>query len=269
MLVLGAAILHASWNALVKVEDDRLVVLGGLVATHLAVAAIGVWFFPLPDAATWPFVLAGAAVHTAYKLFLSQAYHHGDFGLVYPVARGVAPLLVALFAFLWLGERLSFFGIVAVVLMVGAILSLAKGGGGSPKAVGLALGTGLMIATYTVIDGAGARTLGNPHSYYLWMTLIDSLLFLGIVGARRENVVRRIARHWRPGLATGVMSVAAYWLVVWALSQSPMALVSALRETSTVFAALISTLWLKEGATRHRLVATGFVAFGAVLLRAA
>jgi len=266
--VLGAAILHASWNALVKLEGDHLVVLGGLMVTHVVVAAALVWFFPLPNAAAWPYILAGAAVHTTYKLFLAQAYQHGDFGLVYPIARGAAPLLVALFAWLWLGETLPLAGLIAVMLMVGAIVSLARRGGGSPRAVGLALATGLMIASYTVIDGAGARTLGNPHSYYLWMTLIDALLLLGIVCARRENAFSRIGKRWRPGLAAGLMSIAAYWLVVWALSQTPMALVSAVRETSVVFAALIATVVLKEGSARRRLLAALVVAIGLVLLRA-
>jgi drug/metabolite transporter (DMT)-like permease len=266
--VLGAAILHAGWNALVKVEGDRLVVLGGFVATHLAVAVVGIWFFPLPGAATWPYILAGGAVHTSYKLFLIQAYRHGDFGLVYPIARGTAPLLVALFAWLWLGETLPPLGLVAVLIMTGSILSLARSGGGSLHAVAMALGTGLMIATYTVIDGAGARTLGNPHSYFLWMVLVDSLLFLGIVCARRKNAIGRMAKRWRPGLVAGLMSLAAYWLVVWALSSVPMALVSAVRETSVVFAALIATLVLKEGKAPHRILAAVTVAFGIVLLRA-
>jgi drug/metabolite transporter (DMT)-like permease len=267
--VLGAAILHACWNALVKIEGDRLVVLGGLMLTHLAIAVPLIWFFPLPSAAAWPYILAGAAVHSIYKLFLSRAYHHGDFGLVYPVARGTAPLLVALFAWIFLGEVLPLAGLLAVILMVGAILSLARFGGGSPRAVSLALVTGLMIATYTVIDGAGARALGNPHSYYLWMTLVDALLLLAIVCARRENAISRIAKRWRPGLAAGLMSIAAYWLVVWALSQTPMALVSAVRETSVVFAALIATVFLKEGNARQRIFAAICVAAGLILLRAA
>ena len=267
--MLGAAILHASWNALVKVEGDRLVVLGGFATTHLAVAVLGIWFFPLPSAAAWPYVLAGGAVHTAYKLFLSRAYHHGDFGLVYPIARGTAPLLVALFAWLWLGETLPLLGLVAVLIMAGTIFSLVRSGGGSFNAVAMALGTGLMIATYTVIDGAGARAMGNPHSYFLWMEVVDSLLFLSTVCARRRNAIARIAARWRPGLAAGLMSVAAYWLVVWALSQTPMALVSAVRETSVVFAALIATMLLKEGKAGHRILAAVAVVFGIVLLRVA
>jgi drug/metabolite transporter (DMT)-like permease len=266
--VLGAAILHASWNALVKVEGDRLVVLGGFVATHLVVAAAGIWFFPLPTAAAWPYILAGGAVHTGYKMFLAEAYHHGDFGLVYPIARGAAPLLVALFAWLWWGETLPPTGFIAMLIMTGAIVSLSWRGNGSFKAAALALATGLMIATYTVIDGGGARILGNPHSYFLWMVLVDAVLFLSIVCVRRQNAVSRIANRWRPGLAAGVMSLAAYWLVVWGLSQSPMALVSAVRETSVVFAALIATVLLKEGNARHRILAAVAVAFGIVLLRA-
>ncbi len=267
-LVLGAAILHASWNALVKVEGDHLVVLGGFVATHAMVSAVGIWFFPLPNAAAWPYILASAAVHNLYKLLLSQAYRHGDFGLVYPIARGAAPLVVALFAWLWLGETLPPTGIIAVLIMAGAILSLTRRGGASPRAVGFALGTGLMIATYTVIDGTGARTLGNPHSYFLWMVLIDAVLFIPVVCALRENAIQRIVRSWRPVLIAGLMSVVAYWLVIWALSQSPMALVSAVRETSVVFAALIATVLLKEGNARHRILAAIAVAFGIVLLRA-
>ncbi len=267
--MLAAAVLHACWNALVKLEGDRLVVLGGFVTTHVVVGAVGIWFFPLPGADVWPYILAGAVVHTGYKLFLAQAYDHGDFGLVYPIARGTAPLLVALFAWAWLGETLSPMGLIAVGIMAASILSLARYGGGSPRAVALAFATGLMIATYTVIDGSGARVMGNPHSYFLWLIIIDSLLFLTVVCALRENAFARIARRWRPGLMAGLMSIAAYWLVVWALSQTPMALVSAVRETSVVFAALIATFVLKEGGARHRILAALAVAAGLVLLRVA
>ncbi len=264
--MLGAAVLHACWNVLIKLEGDRLVVLGGFVTTHVAVGAVGVWFFPLPGPAVWPYILVGAVVHTGYKLFLSKAYDHGDFGLVYPIARGTAPLLVALFAWIWLGESLSPMGLVAVAGMAAAILSLAHRGGWSPQAVAFALGTGLMIASYTVIDGSGARAMGNPHSYFLWLIIVDSLLFLAVVCARRENALARIARRWRPGLLAGLMSIAAYWLVVWALSQTTMAMVSAVRETSVVFAALIATVMLKEGDARHRILAALAVAAGLVLL---
>ena len=266
--MLAAAILHASWNALIKLEGDRLVVLGGFVATHAMVSIALIWFFPLPNAAAWPYIIASAVVHSSYKLFLVQAYQHGDFGLVYPIARGAAPLLVVLFAWIWVGEVLPYQSLIAVALMAGAILTLARYGGGSPRAVALALATGLMIATYTVIDGAGARVLGNPHSYFLWMVLVDAVVFIPVVCALRKNAITRIARRWRPGLIAAMMSIVAYWLVIWALSQTPMALVSAVRETSVVFAALIAAVMFKEGKARQRILSALAVVAGLVLLAA-
>jgi len=271
MLVLLAAVMHATWNAMIKVNDDRL------VATALMAGATGIAgllmtpFVPLPNAEAWPFLIGTTFVHSGYLFFLVQAYSHGDFGQTYPIARGTAPLLSAVASVFLLGEVLSPIEWVAVALIGGGIMSLAIHGIGSithnPKGVIYALITACFIATYTVIDATGARASDVVHSYVIWLFLLHGIPLLIFTMAIRGRVFWRVAqRHWLPCTFGGVIGLLAYWIVLWALTFTNVAPVAALRETSVIFGAIIAAVFLKERFGWQRIAAAAVVATGVYLL---
>lgn len=270
-LVLVAAALHAGWNLLIKMGGDKLTTAGLLVAISSLICLFLLPFFPLPPAAAWPFIVASALLHTAYRLFLVRAYHHGDMGVVYPVARGLSPVLIALGALVFAGETLSAGKMAGIAIIATGIcgLTLTDGWRGLPlMAIALALGTSVFIACYTVVDGLGSRLADNVHAYFIWMKVLDGAMFTGLMLALRGRAFLAAARvNWRPGLAGAVMSTGAYWIVVWALSLAPMAPVSAVRETSVVFGALLAGFILKEGRLAPRLAAAVVIAGGVVSLQ--
>lgn len=272
-LVLLAALLHAGWNVLVKLSGDRLTVMALITGGAGVVSCAALPFLPAPHPAAWPYIAASVALHVGYNLFLLRAYRHGDLGQVYPIARGTAPLLVAALAPLVAGERLEPGALVAVLVISAGIIALAFRGGppvrDDPRAVLYALGTAAFIATYTVVDGLGARLAGTPHGYTAWLFALDGVplpaLALWLRG--RAALGPAVRRHWPAGLGGGAMSLAAYWLVIWALTLGPMAPVAALREVSVVFAAVLATVLLKERFGLWRIAAATTVALGVVLLR--
>lgn len=270
-LVLAAAVLHASWNALIKSGGDPWVRLALATGAATLCAVPMVPFVGFPEAAAWPFILASVAVHQVYFAFVALQYRVGDLSHVYPISRGAAPLLVAVAAYAFAGETLSPTGIAAVTLICGAIFSLTLDGGGriAPgKGTFFALGTSLTIATYTLIDGLGGRIAGNVIDYIVYLFLLDALPFgLLVIYLRRDALAPTFRLHWKTGTIGGVLSFAAYGLVIWAMSLTPMTYVSALRETSVILAALIGTRMLKEPFGARRIAAACCVAAGVVLLQ--
>lgn len=270
-LVLLAALLHASWNALLKSGGDpltRLVLVN--VSGALCMLPLLAWV-DFPDPASWPWLIGSVLVHQAYYLFLILGYRDGDLSLVYPIARGIAPLLVALGAWLVAGERLSIQGMLAVVLVSLAILSLAgerRQGIRPQRSVIYALCTGATIAVYTVLDGMGGRLSGDVLGYIVWLFLLEGGLILIVMLALRGR--RLLVDMWRQrgaGMLGGLFSAIAYGLVIWAMSRTPMTYVSALRETSVIAAAVIGTWLLREPFGRRRIGAAVTVVGGVVLLQ--
>ena len=273
-LVLLAAFLHAAWNALVKAGHDRLVVLTVANATGIFVSLLIVPFVSLPLPASWPFLLASALLHTGYYFFLIHAYGVGDLSHVYPLARGLSPMLVALLAALVANEVPSTLGVMGVVLACIGIASLAFDSGppwrGDKRPLAYAAGTAIFIAAYTLADGMGVRRAGEPLSYIVWLMLIDGIPIVCFTAfARRRTLVGAIAVSWRTGVSSGALQFLAYALVIWAMSLGAMASVSALRETSVIFAAFIGAIVLKERVGVLRIVAAVLVASGIVLMRMA
>lgn len=271
LAVLAAALMHASWNALVKADGDRMILLGAMVAVEGTICLVLLPFFPTPAAAAWPFLIASALLHSGYKLFLLRAYSLGDLSQVYPIARGSAPLLVAVFAALFVGEALTAKTVLGVAIIAIGIMSLSFFSGGLARsgrgALLASLATGALIAGYTVVDGSGARGSGGPHVFMIWATLADAAIFLPAVMMLRQKAPQRMLARWRRACLAGGVILGAYWLVVWALTQAPMASVSALRETSVIFGALIGSFILKETRGGSRVIAAALVAVGMVVLR--
>lgn len=275
-LVLLAAILHASWNALVKVGGDALVRLAIINATAGLCALPFLFVVDIPDPASWRYLGASALIHQAYYFFLVLSYKNGDLSHVYPIARGVAPLLVAIGAFLFAGETLSILGVIAVGIICAAIMSLSLSGPrssaatipDSSKAAFFALCTGAMIAGYTVCDGLGARAAISVSGYIAWLFVVDALpiVFIAVL-LRRRTLFTTFRRHALTGTLGGAFSIGAYGLVIWAMSLTPMTYVSALRETSVILAALIGTRLLREPFGMRRIYAAVLVSAGVVLLQ--
>lgn len=273
MAILLAAAFHAGWNAIVKIDLDRFlsITLISLAAGVVAVAVLP--FVAIPRAAAWPWLLISPVLHTGYNLFLIQAYRAGDLGQVYPIARGAAPLLVSFAMMFGFGEMLTPPAMAGVGLLIAGVwLMSIRGARGlaklEGKAIAYALGTSVFIASYTLTDGLGARANGDAHGYAVWLFLLDGLLMLAVLLATRGVSGLWALRPYRwSGLAGGSMSLGAYWIVIWATTVAPIALVAALRESSVLFAAAISVLILREPLTRWRTLSVFAIVAGIVMTR--
>ena len=279
LLVLLAAVLHASWNALVKAGEDKLVMQTLVISVHGFLAMPVLVFLPLPDPASWPYLAASALIHFVYYAGVIGAYRHGDLSQVYPIARGSAPALVALGAWVVAGEALSAWELLGVFTVSLGIVSLTglprrrnregpeEDGARETKAIAFALLTGATIASYSLIDGLGVRESGSALSYILWLFALEAIpLTAFAVWRRRGRVVEAFRPHLMAGTIGSLLSGLAYGIVIWAMSVAPMAHVVALRETSVLIAALIGTRLLSEPFGRRRIAAAGVVAAGAILL---
>ncbi|MGQ0510029.1 MAG: EamA family transporter [Betaproteobacteria bacterium] len=267
--VLGAALLHAAWNAIIKsgrdpLLDTALVALSGTLVSLPLLALV-----PLPDPASWPYLAASVAVHLGYYTALAGAYKAGDLSHGYPIMRGTAPLLVAAASVFWFRESLSLVAWAGVVLVSGGVLSLGMAGGGaSRRATGWALLNAVIIAVYTIADGAGVRLAGSTHAYVVWLFLFMGLPFgLAVLAIKRGELVRHAAAHWGRGLAGALLSGLSYGIALWAMTRAPVAVVAALRETSVIFAALIGAWFLREGHLRARLAGAAVVLAGLIALK--
>ena len=269
--VLFGALLHASWNAMVKSSSDKALDTAVIHLTGSLVALPLLFVVGLPNRESWPFILASVVIHIGYYIALTGAYKHGDLGLTYPLMRGTAPLLVALSASLTVGESLSplsWAGVLGVSCGVLA-LGLSRHAMDSPRAVGFALTNAVVIAVYTVVDALGARASGNPLQYVVALFVLDGWPFALLV-LHRRGFARAwpYARQRAPLALVGASaSLGSYGIALWAMTRAPVATVAALRETSVLFAALIGTWLLKEAFTLRRAVGTAAIVAGVVALR--
>jgi len=268
LAILFAAALHAGWNALVKTGLDRFSSILFLGLAQAAIALLLLPFFGLPPSAAWPWVLAGSALHSGYKLALIRAYGHGDLSQIYPLSRGSAPLIVAVAGALFLGETMDLARTAAVAAIAGGIMLMAGKGGVTRIGLFWALVTAAFTAAYTLADGIGARIAGSASAFILTMIVLDGAIMLayGLAARGRAGLVAMLPA-WRPGVSAGAMSLGAYWIAVWAFTQAPLATVAALRETSVLFAMLIAVAWLKERPAPRRWAAAGLILVGVVLMR--
>jgi len=269
-LVLLAALMHASWNAIVKTGGDGLLMFVLFKAPTMGIGAVVLAVVGLPNAASIPYAIGSAASFSAYCFLLIWAYRVGDFNFVYPVARGSAPLGVALLSGLLLGERLSGPGLGGILVISAGIAILAYHPGTIARHIPdllRALGVGLCIAVYTLFDGVGARISGNVLGYTAMMSIFSGIpLMAAAFFLRGGETIDFLRREWKAGIIGGVMMFTAYAIVIYALTLSQMAQVAALRETSVIFAAVIGTLILKEPLGVKRIFAATVVAGGIILV---
>jgi drug/metabolite transporter (DMT)-like permease len=270
-IVLFAAALHAGWNAIVKGTGDTALTTALVLTAAAAIAVVSLPFLPQPAPASWPFLTTTMVLQIVYFSLVAAAYRVADLSLVYPLMRGLAPLLVATVSTFILGEAPGPVGWLGIVLVCGGVLSLALGARpGGRRGIVLALCNTVVIASYTMVDGVGARLSGAPISYTLWLNILAGIPFLGwILLTRGRDFTAHARRYWAYGLAGGVATIASYGLALWAMTLAPIAIIAALRETSILFGTLIAFLILREGIDRRRLIATCLIAAGAVVLRMA
>jgi drug/metabolite transporter (DMT)-like permease len=270
-VLLGAAC-HAGWNAFLKIKLEPFTAMALIAIMSAIVVLPALFLLPIPPAPAWPWIAASMVFHLGYFFGLSEAYRTGDMGQVYPIARGTAPLMTALASTFIIGEAIGLRGWLGILVLVSGVFLLSMRGGRDlhfdKRAVAFALFTAVTICGYSVVDGSGARAAGNAHAYTVWLFLLDGLMMLIFVLLRRGRpVFAEFAGFWQSGLIGGALSLAAYWIAIWAMTVAPIALVAALRETSVLFAAVIAVVVLKEPLQRPRIIAALMIVAGLVLIR--
>jgi phosphonate utilization associated putative membrane protein len=276
--VLFGALLHASWNALIKSGADQAL---DTALIHLIGCAIGaalVLWVGLPRREALPWLAASAVIHIGYYVTLVGAYKHGELGFAYPLMRGTAPLLVALASGRLIGEHVPLGVWLGVAAISGGVLAIgltrsALGTGSRRHALGYALANAAIIASYTIVDGIGVRASGNALQYIALLSLVDGLPYFAIVVWQRRAALgpvhANMRERWPIALLGSCASLGAYGIALWAMTRAPVASVAALRETSVLFAALIGVVLLKERFRLQRAVGTGAIVAGVMALRLA
>lgn len=272
LAVLGAALLHAGWNAFLKSGTDKQLDAIGIAVGSGAVALAAAPFMGVPAPASWPWLAASALVHIAYFWLLAGAYRWGDLSFSYPIMRGGGPLIVTVAGVMVLGEVLPWAETLGALLVSAGILAFAthtaRDAVAQRKSLWFALGNAVVIAGYTLIDAKGARLSGAPVAYALWFFVANGAVMLALGYALRGAAApRHVLRRWRLTFGGGAGAVLAYGTALWAMTLAPVALVAVLRETSVVFAAALGALFLKEPFTARRAGATLVVLAGLVALR--
>lgn len=252
LAVLAAAAMHASWNAFLKLRVEPFLAMV-LVTTFAGIVALPAWpVFGVPRLEAWPWLIASVILHLGYYVALTKAYERADMSQIYPIARGGAPLLTAAAGLILLGERLtplqaSGVAALGVGVMLISLLGRRKGTAFDPHALGFAGLTALTVCGYTLVDGIGARTAGDPHAYSATLFVIDAFPLIAFALWRRGVAgLAPLKPYLLQGLAGGTLSLGAYWIAIWAMTVAPIPLVAAVRESSVLFAALIAVVFLKE-----------------------
>lgn len=272
VIVLFAAVLHASWNAVVKGASDRAVVIAAVSLSHAVAGAFLIIISPPPSSEIWLYVGLSTLIHYAYYGLLFQAYRLGDLSQVYPIQRGLAPALVALGAFVFIGETLTPLGWIGLAAISCGIALLAFPRGrhrADPRAIGVATILGITIAGYSIVDGIGVRHSEDPLTYIGWLFLLEFPVGLMILGRRRLRRMNVSGSTFVLGLFGGLLAVLAYGFVLYAKTLAPLGAVSAVRESSVIFAALIGILLFHERPVAQRLLSAVIVGCGVIALASA
>ncbi len=270
LFVLFGALLHASWNALVKSSSDKTLDTALIhVLCSLLALPVCLYVGP-PPAESWPYILGSLVVHVGYYFALAGAYRHGELGLTYPLMRGTAPMLVAMTSFVFIGEDLTPLAWLGVACISGGVLLLGvtREWWTHRKAILFALCNAVLIAVYTVIDAKGARSSGHVVQYISMLFVLDGWPFAILVFMQRKGQVwPYVRKRWPVAAGSAFASIGSYAIALWAMTVAPVAMVAALRETSVFFAALIGAWFLKEVWTRQRIAGTVAILSGVAALR--
>ncbi len=272
LAVLAGALLHASWNALIKWEPDKLTA-SAAIAVGAGIVALPVALMsPLPLGASWPWIAFSSLIHVFYFALVGYALRHADLGVVYPLTRGSAPAFTAILAAVWLGETLALNGWLAVGAIAAGVVTLSADallrGGLTPRTAVLAFTNAAIVVAYTLVDGIGARLAGNALSYVSWMMIGTAALIVPIALVfYRAEIAEKERSFWVRTFIGGALSIASYGIALWAMTKAPIGLVAALRETSVLFAAILGALIFDERFGPKRWAALILIVIGIGLLR--
>lgn len=268
-LILSAAVLHATWNAIIKGSADRALAMGLLNLGHAGLGLVLILLYAPPAAEAWPFIIASTFIHFFYYGFLLWAYRHGDLSQVYSIARGIAPVLVALGAQVFADEFLppiAWAGILLVSFGISVLFFGRRHNAASAQAISAAVLTGIAIASYSIVDGLGVRASQSPLGYIGWLFLLECIPGVFFIVYRRKHLSGIQTKILTIGIGGGLLSAVAYGLAIYAKSLTSLGTVSAIRESSVIIAALIGVIWFKERPWKLRMVAATIVACGVILL---
>mgnify|MGYP001406604531 FL=1 len=269
LIVLTAAFLHAFWNALVKGSGDKTIVLGLIALGHVVPGVAITVLAPLPGWDALPYIIASTLLHWGYYYFLNLAYQKGDLSLVYPITRGLAPVMVALGAQIWIGESLPVLAWLGILAVSAGVMVLSQGifKTAVPKtSIVAAVIVATLVASYSLVDGIGVRLSDSIMGYIGWLFTAEACVALFIFKTRWARLRLLPVKTWLLGFIGGILSATAYALVLYVKTEAPLGVVSALRETSVIFAALIGVIWFGEGPKTRRLLAGVIVGVGTVLI---
>ncbi|MFC4624178.1 EamA family transporter [Daeguia caeni] len=273
LIVLLGAFCHASWNAIVKGSGDKFFSAAGIALFACLFGLLAVPFLKQPAMVSWPYLVASAIIQTIYLSLVVAAYKAGDMSEAYPLMRGTPPLLVALVSGPLIGEVMSWSSWLGIILICSGILAMAldarrRNKGTSSRAAMIALINAMFIATYTLVDGVGVRLSDATGSYIMWTFILNAIpLTFWAMHREADRFVNFMRGHWRTMMIGGAGTLASYGLALWAMTMAPIAIVAAVRETSILFALLISGLILKERIGASRMVAAALIVCGAIVLR--
>lgn len=271
LVVLLAALLHAGWNAVIKTGSSKITSMLQLALGDGAIGLVVALSRPLPGAEVWIWLVASGLIRTAYLMFLTFAYEQGDLSRVYPIARGGAPMIVLGAGALVLSDVISTSELAGILVLGLGILLMARGvftSGESQRLVPFALGSAMATAAYSLVDGIGARLSGDPIAFVGWALFLTSIFFTpSALALRGRQILLASPGSWGMGAIAAGASYLAYTIVVWAMTQAPIALVTALRETSILFAVLIGWLFFREKMDAGKALAAVLIVGGVVLTR--
>ncbi len=271
LIVMLAAILHASWNGMVKKHSDKVVAVAGIIFGHVPFSIIAIIILPAPTPESIPYIIVSIFIHQGYQWFLLSSYQIGDLTKVYPIARGTGPLVATLVSILFLGLILDIITILAILIICVGIIIL----GVFDKAkknftvIKYSLLTGLFIGSYSLVDGHGARLSQSAISFVSWSFLINAIIFPFALRLRNEkNVLQRVYTEGKQIFLIGILfSYASYVLVVWAFTKAPIPVVTSLRETSILFSIIIGYFFLKEKITPVKIFSIILILAGVIGLK--
>ena len=272
IVVIFAAFLHATWNAMVKNEKDKYLAVSGIVFGHVPASIVVIFFIPSPSVESIPYIILSAILHNGYQWFLLSAYKFGDYTKVYPIARGSAPIFVSIVSLIFFAVVLSRYELLGIAVICLGILSLSFQDSTSitnRKAIIYALITGSFIMSYSITDGYGARISTSLLSYLSWSTILNAFLFAILLNfIKQPGIITKVAKDGKfIFFVGGTIAYLVYGIILWGFTQAPIPIVTTLRETSIIFALLIGTLFLKEKFTLLKTAAVMTIFFGIILLK--